>query len=156
MLRSGVFTGKRKSHGYCTVVLTAKKEIVPPRPRLRTAQGRPPYPGIIYGLNKDPEMVEVSSVDMRAHLSQRTTSSNCLDGAASQKVMLKAVERDPIRRDLVHIDFLRVDTSIPSSSTFRSPPSASPSASKPRRRVLHYEKFVKLRAKVQDIRTSST
>jgi large subunit ribosomal protein L25 len=135
------------------LALTAKKRIHSSKAALKNMRKAGNVPGIIYGLNKDPEMVEVSAVDMRSHLSQRNhVIEISLEGASSQKVMLKAVERDPIRRDLVHIDFLRVDNEHPVIVNVPVTTFGIPFGVKTEGGVFStMKKFVKLRAKVQDI-----
>ena len=114
-------------------------------------QGR--VPAIVYGLDKEPELVEVTAVDMRPHLSQRNhVIELSVAGAGSQKVMLKSVERDPIRKDLVHIDFLRVDNEHPVIVAVPVTTYGMPYGVKTEGGVFSImKKFVKLRAKVQDI-----
>jgi len=114
-------------------------------------QGR--VPAIVYGLDKEPELVEVTAVDMRPHLSQRNhVIELSVAGAGSQKVMLKSVERDPIRKDLVHIDFLRVDNEHPVIVAVPVTTFGMPYGVKTEGGVFSImKKFVKLRAKVQDI-----
>ena len=110
-------------------------------------------PAIVYGLDKEPELVEVTAVDMRSHLSQRNhVIELSVAGAGSQKVMLKVVERDPIRKDLVHIDFLRVDNEHPVIVNVPVTTFGMPFGVKTEGGVFSVmKKFVKLRAKVQDI-----
>ncbi len=110
-------------------------------------------PAIVYGLDKEPELVEVSAVEMRPHLTQRNhVIELSVAGAGSQKVMLKAVERDVIRKDLVHIDFLRVDNEHPVIVNVPVTTHGMPFGVKTEGGVFSVmKKFVKLRAKVQDI-----
>lgn len=114
-------------------------------------QGR--VPAVVYGLDKEPELVEVTAVDMRPHLSQRNhVIELSVAGAGSQKVMLKAIERDPIRKDLVHIDFLRVDNVHPVIVNVPVTTHGMPFGVKTEGGVFSVmKKTVKLRAKVQDI-----
>lgn len=135
------------------LALKAKKRIQSTKAALKNMRKAGNVPGIIYGLDKDPEMVEVSAVDMRSHLTQRNhVIEISLEGSSSQKVMLKAVERDPIRRDLVHIDFLRVDNEHPVIVNVPVTTFGIPFGVKTEGGVFStMKKFVKLRAKVQDI-----
>lgn len=114
-------------------------------------QGR--VPAVVYGLDKEPELVEVTAVDMRPHLTQRNhVIELSVAGAGSQKVMLKAVERDVIRKDLVHIDFLRVDNEHPVIVSVPVTTHGMPVGVKTEGGVFSVmKKSVKLRAKVQDI-----
>lgn len=114
-------------------------------------QGR--VPAVVYGLDKEPELIEVTAVDMRPHLSQRNhVIELSVAGAGNQKVMLKAIERDAIRKDLVHIDFLRVDNEHPVVVSVPVTTYGMPFGVKTEGGVFSVmKKSVKLRAKVQDI-----
>lgn len=79
--------------------------------RLR-AEGK--LPAVVYGLGKDPQPVTVDYAGLRGAL---TTSAGMnavltldVDGAA-ETVMVKSVQRDPIKRFVTHADFLRIDIS---------------------------------------------
>jgi large subunit ribosomal protein L25 len=135
------------------LTLSAKKRNRDTKAALKNMRKEGRVPAIVYGLNKDPLMVEVTSVDMRPHLTQRNhVIELSLDGGVSEKVMIKAVERDPIRRDLVHIDFLRVDNEHPVVVNVPVTTFGIPFGVKTQGGVFStMKKFVKLRAKVQDI-----
>lgn len=69
-------------------------------------------PGVVYGLGKDPQSVAVDYTSLRSAL---TTSAGMnavltldLDGS-SETVLVKSVQRDPIKRVVTHADFLRID-----------------------------------------------
>lgn len=135
------------------ISLTAKKRVKSTKSFLNVMRKEGRCPGVIYGLDKEPELVEVTAVDMRPHLSQR---NHVIDltvvGGASQQVMLKAVERDPIRKDLVHIDFIRVDNEHPVIVNVPVTTFGMPFGVKTEGGVFSVmKKTVKLRAKVQDI-----
>jgi large subunit ribosomal protein L25 len=109
-------------------------------------------PAVVYGLDRDPEMVTVKAVDLRPHLAQRNHVIDLQVGGAAQQVMLKAVERDPIRKDLVHIDFLRVNETRPVVVNVPVTTHGMPYGVKTEGGVFStMKKFVKLRAKVADI-----
>ncbi len=77
--------------------------------RLR-AEGR--LPGVVYGLDKDPQTVAVDYVELRSALSASTGMNTVftLDvEGATETVLVRSVQRDPIRRLVTHADFLRVD-----------------------------------------------
>jgi large subunit ribosomal protein L25 len=71
-------------------------------------QGR--IPAVLYGRGAEPQNLEI---DMReanrvlTHVSGSTLIELAVDGAAHQ-VLVREIQRDPIRRDLIHIDFLQV------------------------------------------------
>ncbi len=133
--------------------LSAKKRNRDTKASLKNMRKEGRVPAIVYGLNKEPLMVEVTTVDMRPHLSQRNhVIELSLEGGVSEKVMIKAVERDPIRKDLVHIDFLRVDNEHPVIVNVPVTTFGIPFGVKTQGGVFStMKKFVKLRAKVQDI-----
>lgn len=80
-----------------------------PARRLR-AEGK--LPGVIYGLGQDPKAVAVDYTALRAALSgpsgMNAVFTLDVDGT-SETVLVKAVQRDPIRRVVTHADFLRID-----------------------------------------------
>lgn len=109
-------------------------------------------PAVVYGLDKEPEMITVKAVDLRPHFARRNHVIDLQVGGASQKVMLKAVERDPIRRDLIHVDFLRVNEERPVVVNVPVTTHGMPYGVKTEGGVFSMmKKFVKLRARVADI-----
>ncbi|MGI9595364.1 MAG: 50S ribosomal protein L25 [Acidimicrobiales bacterium] len=80
-----------------------------PSRRLR-AEGR--LPGVIYGLGKDPQTVAVDYAELRAALNVPTGMNTVftldIEGA-SETVLVRTVQRDPIKRVVTHADFLRID-----------------------------------------------
>ncbi|MEM9563343.1 MAG: 50S ribosomal protein L25 [Actinomycetota bacterium] len=77
--------------------------------RLR-AEGR--LPGVVYGLGKDPQPVAVDFAELRAALTgsagMNAVFTLDLEGSEEQ-VLVRDVQRDPIRRVVTHADFLRID-----------------------------------------------
>ncbi|MEE9413833.1 MAG: 50S ribosomal protein L25 [Acidimicrobiales bacterium] len=69
-------------------------------------------PGVVYGLGVDPVSISVEWPDLRAVL---TTDAGInaiitLDVDGDQQLsIVKDLQRHPVRRDVVHIDFIRVD-----------------------------------------------
>ena len=110
-------------------------------------------PAIILVLDMEPEMIAVKAVDLRPHLAQRNHVIDIkVGGGASQQVMLKMIERDAIRKDLVHIDFMRVNNERPVVVNVPVTTHGMPFGVKTEGGVFAtMKKFVKLRAKVQDI-----
>lgn len=81
--------------------------------RLRAA-GR--VPATVYGLGRDAQTVSVVWRDLRTVL---TTDAGlnvlvdlAVDGADTDLVMVKDLQRHPIRRDVLHVDFLRVSRDV--------------------------------------------
>ncbi len=81
-----------------------------PARRLR-AEGQ--IPGVLYGLDSDPVAVSVSYAELRDTLKgpqgMNTVFSLDVDGKDSETVIVRDVQRDPIKRVVTHADFLRVD-----------------------------------------------
>lgn len=79
--------------------------------RLRREQEM--VPGVIYGGTKANEMVMFQSKDVIRLLKQETAYSHMVtitrDGGASQKAILREVQRQPARGDAMHLDFMRID-----------------------------------------------
>ncbi len=109
-------------------------------------------PAVVYGLERDPEMITIKAVDLRPHLAQRNHVIDLQVGGAAQQVMLKVVDRDPIRKELVHIDFIRVNDTRPVVVNVPVTTHGMPYGVKTEGGVFSVmKKFVKLRAKVADI-----
>lgn len=80
-----------------------------PSRRLRAEGG---LPGVIYGLGKDPQTVAVNYVELRTALNVPTGMNTVftLDIEGEQEtVLVRAVQRDAIKRVVTHADFLRID-----------------------------------------------
>ncbi len=77
--------------------------------RLR-AQGQ--LPGVIYGLGQEPLAVAVDFADLRTALTSSAGMNAVftldLEGT-SETVLVRDVQRDPIKRVVTHADFLRID-----------------------------------------------
>jgi large subunit ribosomal protein L25 len=87
----------------------------------RTTQGRgasrrlrhaSTTPAIVYGAGKPPEMIQVDHKTMMFSLRHEAFHSSVLtlvlDGA-KQSVLLRDVQMHPVRPQILHLDFLRVD-----------------------------------------------
>ncbi|MEM9613349.1 MAG: 50S ribosomal protein L25 [Actinomycetota bacterium] len=81
-----------------------------PSRRLR-AEGQ--LPAVVYGLGKDPIPVAVSYTDLRDALKgeagMNTVINLDVDGKETETVIVRSVQRHPIRRVVTHADFLRID-----------------------------------------------
>lgn len=77
--------------------------------RLR-AEGK--VPGVVYGLGQEPQAISVVWRELRAALTGEAGLNALIDlhidGAAGDLVMVKELQRHPVRRDVLHVDFLRV------------------------------------------------
>ncbi len=73
-------------------------------------------PGVVYGLGKDPQTVQVDYASLRDALKGEaglnTVFTLDVDGAA-EMVIVRDIQRDVIKRTVTHADFLRVDESTP-------------------------------------------
>jgi large subunit ribosomal protein L25 len=94
---------------------TGREQGTGPSRRLRS-KGK--LPGVVYGRKKDPIPVSVVYTELREAL-QTTTGMNTvftLDVDGEQEiVVVRDVQRDPIKRVVTHADFLRVDPDVPIS-----------------------------------------
>ncbi len=70
-------------------------------------------PGVIYGKGLDPVSLSVQYADLRTALSGDAGLNAIieldLDGK-SQLSIVKELQRHPVRHDVIHVDFLRIDT----------------------------------------------
>jgi large subunit ribosomal protein L25 len=81
--------------------------------RLRSS-GR--LPAVIYGLGEAPASLSVSPVELRRALSTEFGRNVLIELSVAgneQIAMTKEVQVDPVSRDLLHVDFYRVDPSLP-------------------------------------------
>lgn len=73
-------------------------------------------PGVVYGLGQDPVTVTVGYAELRDVLKGpaglNTVFSLDIDGTPTP-VILKEFQRNPVKRTVVHCDFLRVDNDVP-------------------------------------------
>jgi large subunit ribosomal protein L25 len=68
-------------------------------------------PGILYGAGKDATPIAVSHEQLRLQLEKEAFFSHILTlrlGGASERVVLKDLQRHPFRPHIVHVDFQRV------------------------------------------------
>lgn len=83
--------------------------------RLR-AEGR--LPAVVYGMDKDPRPVDVSYTELRDVLSTEAGLNKVftLDVDGTQEtVICRSIQRDPIKRVAIHVDFIRIDPKKPVS-----------------------------------------
>ena len=77
--------------------------------RLRR-EGR--IPGVIYGLDQEPTSVSVDYGAMRAAMSTDAGLNALLDiqvDGATESCIVKDLQRHPVRDEVVHVDFIRID-----------------------------------------------
>lgn len=69
-------------------------------------------PGVVYGLGSDPLSVSVDGADLRRALTTDAGLNALLDldvDGAHEMAVVKDLQRHPVRREVTHVDFLRVD-----------------------------------------------
>ncbi len=73
-------------------------------------------PGVVYGMGKDPVSVSVDYVELRNAMKTdhglNTVINLAVDGG-NETVILRAIQRDSIKRTVTHADFMRVDLNVP-------------------------------------------
>jgi large subunit ribosomal protein L25 len=96
-------------------VSTGRSTGTGPSRRVR-AEGQ--VPAVVYGLGRDPVSVTVPWTDLRRVLSteagQNALIQIDIDGERSLS-MVTDLQRHPVRRDVIHVDFLRIDPDQPLS-----------------------------------------
>src|SRR3954447_16308634 len=74
-------------------------------------------PGVIYGTGAEPQAVAVDARTLRNTLAHGTTLLQVtLDGGRGIPVIVKQVQRHPVRGEAMHVDLLRVDLNEPIQS----------------------------------------
>jgi large subunit ribosomal protein L25 len=94
------------------IVLTAEtgRETGSPATRRLRKQGK--IPGVVYGLGSDPVAVAVEWSSLRQALTTDAGLNALISldvGGEVQLSIVKEMQRDPVRRDITHVDFLRID-----------------------------------------------
>jgi large subunit ribosomal protein L25 len=67
---------------------------------------------VVYGLSQDPVSIDVAWVDLREALTTDAGVNAVIHleiGGEKQMSIVKDIQRHPVRRDVTHIDFLRID-----------------------------------------------
>ncbi len=95
-----------------TVVTASTGRTAGSRPsrRLR-AEGQ--LPGVLYGLGGDSVPLEVSYKELRDALQTEAGLNTIFEldvEGTKETVLVRSIERDPISRNVLHADFLRIDT----------------------------------------------
>jgi large subunit ribosomal protein L25 len=70
-------------------------------------------PGVVYGLGREPLTVTVAYTELRDALKTSAGMNAVIqlnvEGSSQETVIVKSVQRDPVRRVVTHADFLRID-----------------------------------------------
>jgi large subunit ribosomal protein L25 len=135
-----------------TISIPARKRPLSTKGTLANLRREGKVPGVIYGLKGEPETIEITGTDLRPVLAHRNTLIELNIDGAVQKTMMKQLDRDPIRGDYLHIDFVRVDDVVPVTVIVPVTTEGVPVGVKTQGGIFSVaKKFVKIRAKVQDI-----
>jgi len=71
-------------------------------------------PGVLYGLGEDPQVFSVDYGELRGALTTDAGLNALIQinvGGASQLSILKNLQRHPVKDEVIHVDFVRVDPS---------------------------------------------
>ncbi|MGR9088106.1 MAG: 50S ribosomal protein L25/general stress protein Ctc [Gammaproteobacteria bacterium] len=80
----------------------------------RNARRQGNVPAVIYGGEEAPEMLTLNHNEVIKHLEHEAVYSHVLDitvGGKTQKAILKGVQRNPAKFQVMHLDFMRVSMS---------------------------------------------
>ena len=69
-------------------------------------------PAVVYGLSQDTVSIDVAWVDLREALTTDAGVNAVIHleiGGEKQMSIVKDIQRHPVRRDVTHVDFLRID-----------------------------------------------
>ena len=69
-------------------------------------------PAVVYGLSQDPVSIDVDWPDLRRALTTDAGVNAVIHlefGGDKQMSIVKDIQRHPVRRDVIHVDFLRID-----------------------------------------------
>lgn len=82
----------------------------------RRARAAGQVPGVLYGRDLDPSPVSVPTKEMLRALSTEAGLNVLInlqvEGSSPSLTMLREVQRHPIRGDLLHVDFVKVDRDV--------------------------------------------
>lgn len=71
-------------------------------------------PGVVYGGGQDPISFQVGERDLRHALAATgAVFEVVVDGGSAEAAILKDAQRHPVRGEIMHVDFLRVDLNQP-------------------------------------------
>jgi large subunit ribosomal protein L25 len=97
----------------------------------RSARRQGNVPAVIYGGHREPQMLVLNHNEVIKHLEHEAVYSHVLDvtvDGKTEQAILKGVQRNPAKFQILHLDFLRVSMSeavkvhVPLHFTMRSPP----------------------------------
>jgi large subunit ribosomal protein L25 len=102
----------KRSEWNVTTFIQAEQRIHLNSSGLRNLRKSGRLPGIVFGRNVENEMIHISTLEFNRWLKQGASGfiELQLEGKASLSVLLEDLQRDPITRDLQHVDFQQVQT----------------------------------------------
>jgi large subunit ribosomal protein L25 len=101
-----------------TTALTVASRPVEGSRATRRLRRRGLVPGVVYGGTGEPRAFEVESKLLRTTLaSSGALIELAIDDASAEPVIVKDLQKHPVRGETMHIDFLRVNMSQPIHST---------------------------------------
>jgi large subunit ribosomal protein L25 len=98
------------------IILVAETGRPTGSPASRRLRATGKVPGVLYGRGAEPAPISVEWRDLRSALTTDKGLNALLTlkiGSKSTKAIVKEMQRHPVRRDVLHIDFLAVDVDKP-------------------------------------------
>ena len=99
------------------VTLTAETGRPIGSPSSRRARIENHVPGVVYGAGKPSLPISITRSDLRRAMTTEAGSNALVtltvDGGESDQVLVREIQRHPVRRDVTHIDFMRIDPTKP-------------------------------------------
>jgi len=82
----------------------------------RRLRGEGHIPAVVYGLGKDPVAISVERSDFRRAMTTEAGTNAliqlAIDGGVVESTLVKEIQRHPVRRDVTHVDFIRIDPEV--------------------------------------------
>lgn len=98
------------------VTLTAEPRQLTGSASSRRMRAEDQIPAVVYGKNRDATSIVVSRVDLRHALSTEAGANALLSLELEGEKLItiaREVQRHPVRRDVIHVDFVVVDPATP-------------------------------------------
>ncbi|MEX0768033.1 MAG: 50S ribosomal protein L25, partial [Microthrixaceae bacterium] len=99
------------------VTLTAESGRTTGTPASRRARLVNSVPGVVYGAGQPAISISIQRSDLRRAMTTDAGSnalvSLTVDGNSTDQVLVREIQRHPVRRDVTHIDFMRIDPTKP-------------------------------------------
>ena len=114
------------------IILTAETGRTTGSSASRRLRATGKVPAVLYGRGAEPQSITVDWRDLRTALTTDKGLNALLTlkvGSKKTTAIVKEMQRHPVRRDVLHIDFLSVDVDVASPPTCPSCSRARPSRS---------------------------